>query len=43
MTANAIISQLTAEWMIRRTDEPFLEGEDCARVLELPFMRDLLC
>src|SRR6266851_2635970 len=30
MTANAIISQLTAEWRIRRNDEPFLKGEECA-------------
>jgi hypothetical protein len=43
MTANTIISQLTAAWMIRRTDGPFLKGEECARGLELPFMRDLLC
>src|SRR5690348_14320243 len=43
MTAKAIISQLTAAWMIWRTDEPFLKGEECARVLEFPFMRDLLC
>src|SRR5215467_14754683 len=30
MTESAIISQLTAEWKIRRNDEPFLKGETCA-------------
>ena len=28
--------------MIRRTDEPFLKGEECASVLNYQFMRDLL-